>query len=176
MAHKVQCRLCKIQFDTEKEPFVLIGQKAYYHQDCYDSWIKMRNNAKAVEDEDFWYESVIDFLYRDVKMSMDFAKIISQWKNFTKPERKMTPKGIYFALRYYYDVLKGDKDKALGGIGIVANIYKDAAQYWTELEMRRAGTIAAIVEQIKSRDERAVVSIINRAPKKDKTKFSLDDV
>lgn len=176
MAHEVQCRLCKVRFNKDKEPFILIGQKSYYHAKCYDSWVKMRNNAKANEDEDFWRESVIDYLYRDVKMSMDFVKIDSQWKNFTKPERKMTPKGIYFALKYYYEVLKGDKEKALGGIGIVANVYKDAAQYWTELETRREGTIAAIIEQIKSREDRKVVTITKHVDKKDKSKFSLDSV
>jgi predicted DNA binding protein len=176
MAHIVQCRLCKVRFDTEKEPFTLIGKKSYYHQECYTAWVKKRNDAKVNEDEDFWKESVIDYLYRDVKMLMDFSKIENQWKNFTKPDRKMTPKGIYFALRYYYEVQKGDKEKALGGIGIVANIYSDAARYWTELENRKAGTIEAIVAQIKAREDREVVSIVRHDVKKDKSKFNLDDV
>jgi hypothetical protein len=177
MAHEVQCRLCKVRFDTEKEPFILIGKKSYYHQACYDAWIKDRNNATAApKDENFWYESVIDYLYRDVKMIMNFSKIESQWKHFTKPERKMTPKGIYFALRYYYEVQHGDKEKALGGIGIVANIYSDSARYWTELESRKAGTIDAIIEQIKNRENRETISIVRHERKQNKSKFSLDDI
>ena len=176
MAHEVQCRLCKVRFDTEKEPFTLIGKKSYYHQKCYNAWVEKRNDAKINEDEDFWKESVIDYLYRDVKMIMDFAKIESQWKNFTKPDRKMTPKGIYFALRYYYEVQHGDKNKALGGIGIVVSVYGDAARYWTDLENRKAGTIDAIIEQIKARENREVIPIIKKEQKKNKSKFSLDDV
>lgn len=176
MAHIVQCRLCRVNFDAEKEPFTLIGKKSYYHQECYTNWVKRRNDAKINEDEDFWKESVIDYLYRDVKMLMDFSKINSQWKNFTKPDRKMTPKGIYFALRYYYEVQNGDKEKALGGIGIVANIYSDAARYWTELENRKAGTIEAIIAQIKARENREVIPIVRHETKKNKSKFSLDDV
>lgn len=176
MAHKVQCRLCKVYFDADKEPFILIGQKSYYHQNCYDEWIKKRNDATATLDESFWYETVVDYLYRDVKMAMDFTKISSQWRNFTKPERKMTPKGIFFALKYYYEVQKGDKEKAQGGIGIVLSIYSDAARYWTELETRKRGTIEAIVEQMKTRQDRKVVAINRSNEKKDKSKFRLDDV
>jgi len=176
MAHNVQCRLCRNRFDTEKEEFTLVGQKSYYHKECYEKWVKNRNHATASGDEDFWKESVIDYLYRDIKMSIDFAKLDNQWKLFTKPERKMTPKGIYFALRYYYDVMKGDKEKALGGIGIVPNIYKDAAQYWVDLENRKAGTLDAIIEQIKSRESRPVRTIVRKEDKKDKSKFKLDEI
>lgn len=176
MAHEVQCRLCKKYFDAEKEPFTLVGKLSYYHQSCYDSWVKSRNDANSTMEASFWYETVVDYLYRDIKMSIDFQKLRSQWKNFTKPEKKMTPKGIYFTLRYYYEVLNGDKDKALGGIGIVTNVYKDAVRYWEDLEWRKRGTVEAIVNQIKERREREVVTITRKTNKKDKSKFSLDDV
>lgn len=176
MPHIIQCRICRKKFDTELEDYVLVGQKSYYHQSCYDEWVKNRNQATANGDEDFWKESVIDYLYRDVKMSINFAKLDNQWSSFIKPERKMTPKGIYFALRYHFDVMKGDKEKALGGIGIVPSIYKDAAQYWTELENRKQGTLDAIIEQIKMRQARPVVNIRRKDNKKDKSKYKLDDI
>ena len=110
-------------------------------------------------------------------MSIDFTKFNSQWENFTKPNKKMTPKGIYFAMRYYYDVMHGDKEKANGGIGIVQNIYKDAAQYWYDLETRKEGTIEAIIQQIKQRQSRPVQQIQQKdSVKKDKTKWSLEDI
>jgi len=177
MAHIVKCRICKQKFDTDANDFTLVGQKSYYHKSCYENWIRERNNPQAKGDEDFWYESIVDYLYRDVKMSIDFKKLDSQWKSFTKPEKKMTPKGIYFAVRYYYSVIKGDKEKALGGIGIVPNIYNESARYWEDLEIRKSGTLDAIIAQIKSRQDRQVQTIVrHQAPKKDKTKFSLDDV
>lgn len=176
MTHIIQCRLCRNKFDTEKEEFVLVGKKSYYHKDCYDKWIMTRNQAGASGDADFWKESVIDYLYRDVKMSIDFVKLDSQWNSFIKPGREMTPKGIYFALRYHFDVQKGDKEKALGGIGIVPSIYKDSAKYWTDLENRKQGTLDAIIDQIKSREARPVMYIHRTEKKKDKKRFSIDDV
>lgn len=177
MSHFVQCRLCKTRFDTEKEEYVKVGKLSYYHKNCYEDWIHGRNNVKTYGDDDFWYESVVDYLYRDIKMSINFAKLNTQWESFTKPERKMTPKGIYFAVRYYYDVTHGNKEKALGGIGIVPNVYKESAQYWTDLELRKTGTLDAIIEQIKARQSREVQTIVKRnKKKKDKAKFSLDEV
>jgi len=177
MAHIVHCRLCKKEFDADKEPFTLIGKLSYYHKRCYDDWVVKRNDPKANLDAEFWKETIIDYLYRDVKMSIDFKKLNSQWENFIKPAKKMTPKGIYFALRYYYEVQHGDKEKALGGIGIVQSIYQDSKNYWTDLEFKKEGTIEAIVAQIKERKERQVVTVKrHEEKKKDKSRYSLDDV
>ena len=181
MSHIVKCRLCKEQFDTNKmssAEWTLIGKRSYYHTSCYNEWVKGKQTVKSdVTDEDFWHESMIDYLYRDVKMSMDFAKIDNQWRSFTKPERKMTPKGIYFAVRYYYDILKGNAEKAQGGIGIVPNIYNDSAQYWVDLENKKSGTLEAIVVQIRQREARPVRYIQKTEKKtKPKTKWSLDNI
>lgn len=181
MAHIVKCRLCKEQFDTTKmsnAEWTLVGQRSYYHTSCYNEWVKGKQSVKSnVTDEDFWRESLIDYLYRDIKMTIDFQKLDSQWKSFIKPERKMTPKGIYFAVRYYYDVLKGNAEKAQGGIGIVPNIYNNSAHYWVDLENKKSGTLEAIVEQIKQREARPV-QIIQKTTKKTKpkTKWSLDNI
>lgn len=174
--HIIQCRICRQKFDTEKEDFVLVGQRSYYHKSCYEEWVASRNSAKANGDEDFWKESVIDYLYRDIKMEVDFAKLTSQWENFTKPEKKMTPKGIYFALKYFYEVQHGEVVKAQGGIGIVPSIYRESAQYWTERETRKEGTIEAIVQQIKERRARPVVKIEHKKEEKNKSKFNLDNI
>ena len=181
MAHIVKCRLCKEQFNTDKIPredWTLVGQRSYYHTSCYNEWVKAKQTVTSnVTDEEFWHESLVDYLYRDVKMSIDFAKLDSQWKAFTKPERKMTPKGIYFAVRYYYDVIKGNAEKAQGGIGIVPNIYSDSAQYWVDLENKKAGTLEAIIKQIKEREARPI-QVIKKTnkPAKPKEKWSLDNI
>lgn len=180
MAHIVKCRICKQEFDTEKlakEAWVLPSPRYYYHTNCYEDWKANRNNLRSGEkNESFWFEALVDYLYRDVKMSVDFPKLKSQWNNFLKPNRSMTPKGIFFTIKYYYDILHGDKAKALGGIGIVTSIYNQAAQYWTELEHRKIGTIEAIIEQIKSREQRPVQKKIVKTESKDKSKFNLEEI
>ena len=71
----------------------------------------------------------------------------------------------------------GDIDKAQGGIGIVPNIYNDSARYWIDLETRKTGTLEAIIQQIKQRQSRPVQQIQRKdSTKKDKTKWSLEDI
>lgn len=181
MTHIVKCRVCKQQFDTGKmseDEWIMPSRNFYYHTKCYNDWRENRNNAKASNrSESFWYESLIDYLYRDIKMEINFPKVNHQWNMFVSKNKGYTPKGVYFAIRYYYDILKGKPEKAQGGIGIVNNVYADAAQYWTELETKKAGTMEAIIEQIKSRDARPIQKITKKeTPKKDKSKWSLDDI
>lgn len=178
--HIVKCRICHQSFDTEqldKKDWVMPNPRCYYHTSCYEDWKVNKDNVKASnKDIVFWYESLVDYLYRDVKMSINFAKLKNQWENFTKPN-KYTPKGVYFAIRYYYDVLHGDAEKAQGGIGIVNSIYSDAAQYWVDLENKKSGTIDAIIKQIEERKARPVQKIVKtQVETKDKTKWKLEDV
>ena len=177
MAHIVMCRLCKKRFNTEIEEAVLEGQKSYYHKSCYEIWKKNVDNPQSNMDGDFWYEALVDYLYRDVKMSIDFVKLQSQWNNFTKPGRNMTPKGIFFAMKYFYDVMHGDTEKSQGGIGIVPNIYSKSAEYWQNREMQKEGTLNAIIAEIEARRARPVQTIVQKTkPKKNKSRWSLDDI
>lgn len=177
MAHEVMCRLCKKRFNIDQEEGVVVGKQSYYHKSCYEEWKKGCNNAHMTMDANFWYEALIDYLYRDVKMSVDFQKLWSQWNNFIKPGKDMTPKGIYFAARYFYDVQKGSVEKSLGGIGIVPSIYSKSAQYWVDRENKKEGTLEAIIEQIKIRESRPVQTITKKETKKvDKSKWNLDDI
>ena len=176
MAHNVQCRLCKQRFDTEKEETVVLNKQSYYHMSCYDEWVRMRNSTTSNGDIDFWEESVIDLLYRDVKMAINFVKFRSQWESFLKPEKKMTPKGIYFALRYYYIVKHGKKEDAQGGIGIVPFIYSESAQYWTALENKKEGTLDAIVKQITERQARPVTVVTKKKTTQKNEKWNLDNI
>lgn len=43
--------------------------------------------------------------------------------------------GIYDALRYFYEVKGGDKEKAYEGIGIVPYMYAEAKKYYSKLRM-----------------------------------------
>lgn len=176
MAHEVMCRLCKKRFDIDTVEGVVIGKLSYYHKTCYEEWKKGKDDAYANMDTDFWYEALVDYLYRDVKVSINFPKLQNQWENFIKPGKNMTPKGIYFAIRYFYDVEKGNSERAQGGIGIVPSIYNKSAQYWVDRENKRAGTLEAIIQQIQAREARPVMKIEQKEQKKNKSKWNLDEV
>lgn len=181
MSHIIQCRVCKVRFDIsdleEGIGYIHPTSKTYYHTQCYETWIKDRTNPQTKHDNEFWYECLSDYLYREVQIPVDWQKLKSQWKHYTAPTSKYTAKGIYFAMRYFYDYQDGKKStlatKNRAGIGIIPYIYNDARIYWEQREQQRAGTIEAIIQETQRRLARPKQNIIrttfseNKQPKWD---------
>lgn len=180
MAHIVHCRVCKQNIDIDSSHnWIMPSTNWYYHPKCYEDWImSKRERALSIErSEEDWFTLLKEYVYRDVKLpGLDWTKINSQWNNFLKT-KKFTPKGIYFAVIYFYEVQHGNAELAKGGIGIVSSIYYESAQYWANLETRRKGVLEDIVRQMEARRQRPVMNIADVARRNGpRLKFSLDDI
>jgi hypothetical protein len=144
-------------------------EKWYYHNACYEDFGKKKGAIKEGDltieaDDDLWKSAVYDYLKRDVKISLDYKKFSSQWANFLK--KGMTAKGIYFTLRYFYEIEKGDTSKSENGIGIVPHVYERGTCYWGERNLRDKGICARIEAQILQRIEKEKnMKIIFQPPK-----------
>lgn len=168
----VHCRLCGQLIDRnvgqEGTDWIIRSRGWYYHKDCYESWVSSKDDIHSQKKESEWMDYAWDFLTHDVKISVDYIKFQKQWEAFVK--KNMTPKGIYFCLKYFYDIQHGDKDKAKGGIGIVSFIYKEGCQYWVDREQKDNGIMKSIEAQLKQKAaERSIV--IQAQPKKKKVKM-----
>ena len=115
----------------------------------------------------------MQYLKKDLYIPVDFGKFDSQWRNLIKKGR--TPKGIYFTTRYFYEIEKGDKNKAQGGIGIIDYIYSRATTYWAEKERSGARIVEKIEQQIHERANREHKVIIKDKRKKTK-KINFSDI
>lgn len=180
MAHIVHCRVCKQDIDVDStHNWVMPSTNYYYHTDCYKDWISRKGERSITvnRDEQDWYDLLKDYLWRDLKMpGVNWAKISSQWKNYLN-SKKYTPKGIYFAVIYFYEISHGNPELAKGGIGIVNNVYNDSAEYWSNLERRRKGTLEDIVKQMTARLNRPTMVINdNNRRNTSRVKYSLEDV
>lgn len=144
----------------------------FYHTKCYNEW---KNNSFG--DDQTWHDLIYDFIARDLKVTYDYFLIEAQIKNYLK-NHQATMKGIYFALKYYYEVKKNpwNDDKAHGGIGIIPYIYKDSTEYWVAQEQKHQGFIKELEEQLKERAAREVIKIKPKVNQKKKPKFSLEDI
>ena len=155
MAHYVQCRICKIRFDTEQlgqNEWIMPSKNWYYHTSCYESFAKkkgaLKENDLTVEvEDDLWMSAVYDYLTKDLKMSLNYVKFKGQWASYLK--KGMTAKGIYFTLRYFYEIKKGDTQKSENGIGIVPFIYEEGTCYWGERNQRDKNICARIEAEIR---------------------------
>lgn len=171
--HIVTCRVCKQQFDTnagkEGIDWCKPRRNFYYHVPCYENWKNKTKDINGKASDEMWYDSLVEFLYHDMKMSVNFSKLQNQWESFIKKGK--TAKGIYFAARYYFDYKKGDIGKSEGGIGIIPYIYEESCQYWASRELREQGICAKIEQQLRERlEQKRIVIDAPKAKEKKKDK------
>jgi len=159
------CRLCGEVIDRNIEQenidWIMPSKNWFYHKSCYESW---KTNPQGTDEE--WIDYIYDFISRDLKVSYDYFLIEAQRKKFNK--NNMTNKGIFFSLKYFYEVKNNDWEKGHGGIGIVPYIYNDACSYWVQRERNNKGIIAQIEQQMREAEARP-----NRTIRKKKKKKSV---
>ena len=164
----VHCRICKNSIDRDAQTdWFMPMEKWYYHSQCYEDFARKKGAIKEGDihieaDDDLWKSAVYDYLKKDIKISLDFKKFSSQWSNFLK--KGMTAKGIYFTLRYFYEIERGDASKSENGIGIVPHVYERGTCYWGERNQRDKGICARIEAQIMQATA-AKVKVVRQAPK-----------
>jgi hypothetical protein len=173
--HIVKCRVCGQQFDTNDPTvqWVMPSKNFYYHSQCYEDYAKKKtaicNDIHADVDNTLWFDALYDYLKKDLKVNLNMMKMKSQWENFLK--KGYTAKGIFFCMKYFYDVLHNDPNKS-DGIGIISFIYQEGCQYWVDREQHDAGICARIEAQIARAQEQKQVVI--RQKQKKKTKPTID--
>ena len=163
-----ECRLCGVQIDKNKEienvDWIMPSKKWYYHKNCYVTW---KENPASDDD---WVLMIYDFLARDLKVKYNYHMCQAQIENFWK-KKNINPKGIYFCLKYFYEIKGNSWDKGNGGIGIVPYIYDEAKSYWIEQERKKRGFIKEVESEAKVR------SIIKLTRKdRNRTKYDLNEI
>lgn len=181
MAHIVHCRSCGGAFNRdvliEGIDWVKPSNLQYYHKNCYEQWAKKQGKLEGKMSDDEWFEALRYYLNHIVKIPIDWKKLSSQWKNLLK--QKKTAKGIYFSVKYFYDVMNGDKEKSQGGIGIVSYIYQDSCNYWEEKFLKDSTILDKIEKQAKEQARVLSHKVVQTQTKKKtikKKKFSFDDI
>lgn len=180
----VECRVCKQKFNR-LDPDLIEGvdwvqpvKRFYYHKKCYEDFAKKRGQIgkEGIElevEELVWKTAVEDYLKRDLKISLDYKRFNSQWKKFIEKDGR-TPKGIYFSLKYFYDIRHNSTEKSEGGIGIVSWIYEEATEYWGKRNQADKDIVARLEEQIKKdRAQKAKVVFQQKKKKEQKVDFSI---
>lgn len=121
--HMVKCPICNQMFDANKEPYVMVNSRRYAHLKCQEG--AAAHELKIQQDKEK-LESYIKELFGYKQLPERVKKQIKSYIN----ERNYSYSGIYKTLKYWFEIKKGDIEKANGGIGIVPFIYDDAFTYW----------------------------------------------
>lgn len=181
MAHIVKCRWCNESFDTEKlesDKWIMPVEKHYYHTDCFLEKQKPGALRPEKQGDDFsvWSKNIFDFIQRDLKGECNYSRISQQMKQFKIKNKDWTYKGMYFALKYFYEIKKNDWNKSNGGVGILPYIYYEGTEYWRELNRKQKGIIEAIEKQIEERKNKETIKIKRKNQNTKKDKYNLDEI
>lgn len=185
MSHIVTCRWCHEKFDTDEmspDEWVASGKsgKAYYHKKCYIA--KGTPGAQRPERVDssdaelfkLYLESIIDFIERDLRrFDYDPGRIGMMMKDYRK-KYGYTYKGMFFSVKYFFEIKKNSWDKANGAIGIVPYVYQEATDYWVEREAKESGILAKIEKQIAARAAAEPIVIKKKQEKKKKYQYDFE--
>ena len=125
MGHKVKCYYCGHTFDRDKEPFMAIPDKTrrYAHKECY---LRAAAIQQADEENQIKLENYIKELFNYKVLPEGVKRQIREYIS----EKNYTYSGILKALKYFYEIKHGSKEKAYGRIGIVPFVYEDAHNYY----------------------------------------------
>ena len=96
--------------------------------------------------------------------------IEAQINKFVK-ENKCTIKGIFFTLKYFYQIKGNPWEKGHGGIGIVPYVFEDAKAYWIAQEQKKRGFLKQLETEAK---ERTVIKLTR--PERRREKYNLDEI
>ena len=122
---KVKCIYCQEEFDRDKVKCQKVGRR-YAHLTCHEPRIDVTGLS---------FNALIQYCGQLLSDSANFRKITSQVKDYCV--RGMSYNDIYLTLKYWYEIKKESTAKAMGGIGIVAYVAKEAKDYWKSVEPKR---------------------------------------
>lgn len=176
MSRAVKCRYCGQTFKKEEVDWIMPSKNFYYHTNC---WLQKEKTKKqvgvqTVATDEQWYKYTKDFLKKDLKIYCNWPKITTQRSSLKK--KGFTDKGIYLSLCYYYNVMKGDPEKAEGGIGIVPYIYEEAEKYWREQYKKQKTILESLEKQKEQMENREEIVIKKNNANKPRWKSKIEEI
>jgi len=160
MSHIVKCRWCGDFFDTDKileDEWIMPTKGQYYHHDC---WLEKQTPGvirptpkESNDDKEYWRQCIFDLIRRDLKGECNYSRISLQMGQYKQKYKDWTYKGMFYALKWFYDIEHNDWKKANGAIGILPYIYYRGTEYWRQRERQESGIVAQIEKQILKRIE-----------------------
>lgn len=132
-----KCYYCGEYFDITKEEFVKPVSNRYAHKICFE---------KYATPDDAYIPKIYEYLKNEVKIKYDYPVCERQRASFIK-KLGYTNKGIYYSLKYFYEVKKQSPEKSGNRIGIVPYVYDEAKEYYKNLAAKQRAVKKVIESQ-----------------------------
>lgn len=159
MSHYVKCPKCGETFDRDIIQAVRINGRRYGHAKCYPD---NNNFVPLVEKKISEEQKIKNYAKSILKEQYVAARVNKQIKDFLA--EGYTASGILKTLIYWYEIKHNDISKAMGGIGIVPYVYKQALDYYYNLYLAEMANIDKDIDEYRPKE----IFISIDLPKKEK--------
>ena len=159
MSHYVKCPKCGETFDRDIVQAVRINGRRYGHAKCYPD---NNNFVPLVEKKISEEQKIKNYAKSILKEQYVAARVNKQIKDFLA--EGYTASGILKTLIYWYEIKHNDISKAMGGIGIVPYVYKQALDYYYNLYLAEMANVDKDIDEYRPKE----IFISIDLPKKEK--------
>ena len=159
MSHYVKCPKCGETFDRDIIQAVRINGRRYGHAKCYPD---NNNFVPLVEKKISEEQKIKNYAKSILKEQYVAARVNKQIKDFLA--EGYTASGILKTLIYWYEIKHNDISKAIGGIGIVPYVYKQALDYYYNLYLAEMANVDKDIDEYRPKE----IFISIDLPKKEK--------
>lgn len=159
MSHYVKCPKCGETFDRDIIQAVRINGRRYGHAKCYPD---NNNFVPLVEKKISEEQKIKNYAKSILKEQYVAARVNKQIKDFLA--EGYTASGILKTLIYWYEIKHNDISKAMGGIGIVPYVYKQALDYYYNLYLAEIANVDKDIDEYRPKE----IFISIDLPKKEK--------
>ena len=159
MSHYVKCPKCEETFDRDIIQAVKINGRRYGHAKCYPD---NNNFVPLVEKKISEEQKIKNYAKSILKEQYVAARVNKQIKDFLA--EGYTASGILKTLIYWYEIKHNDISKAMGGIGIVPYVYKQALDYYYNLYLAEMANVDKDIDEYRPKE----IFISIDLPKKEK--------
>jgi hypothetical protein len=140
--HLVKCFYCGQTFDAASEPYTKPRANRYAHVACD----QQANANKTQEEKD--YEALVEYIKH--LFGKPNPRVWKQVKEY-KDVYNYTYSGMLKTLIWWFEINRGDLEKANGGIGIIPYVYDQALQYYYALYLAQIANEDKDIEHYKTR-------------------------
>ena len=159
MSHYVKCPKCGETFDRDIIQAVRINGRRYGHAKCYPD---NNNFVPLIEKKISEEQKIKNYAKSILKEQYVAARVNKQIKDFLA--EGYTASGILKTLIYWYEIKHNDISKAMGGIGIVPYVYKQALDYYYNLYLAEMANVDKDIDEYRPKE----IFISIDLPKKEK--------
>ena len=126
--------------------------KRYYHEQCYNILLDRK--------------TLVDYVCELFNYKKPSVKIYQQMSHYY--ERGISYKDMLLALKYFYEIKKGNINKSQDGIGIIPYVIDEAKEFITLEELEKKKLIEKFENNEKEKKETKIVHVVEQQNKQRK--------